>query len=318
MTNILYVVSDFNEDYSFNGKNLGDLLVLKGAKHLLQKTYGKHNAILFDKYIAYGNNNYLDFFKNIDIDILAVVGSPWLHGFDTEKYRVLTRLLKMPNIENAYHKIAVGIGSAISLNEKIVIQPEWKVWKSFDKIIVRDSTAGEILNKMKIDYHYGLCQSYFYKYVMKKVKKEELYTLSILYNPYTGICDKLEKNYKDAILSYQFAYGADKVVSTQDYELDISNNCHRIRTLDNLVKVISKAKYILTGRVHPAVMCILLNKKFCFIPVDSRKGIIRGMGGVIKDIFGKDKYSYKFRKPNEYADLKINISFYEQKEYLMR
>jgi hypothetical protein len=278
--------------YPYKGVNLGDNFTLEGSKYLMTKAIGNHEIIMVDLAEVEGNPDIVfTKYKNIDIDIFVVSGTPWIWDCctDSKKYKALINLLE---IYKDKKKIAMGIGSCypvsfrilnilcLSQDKKEFIEELHKVWSQFDLIFTRDTLASKILEIVKIKHFDEICTSAQLKQCMiLPMENNKKHPSLIFYNPELGLSrESLDRYFIEDYLFFQLRFISEYnpsiyVIEPQDLEYvknKLGLNVERISDTKRLLEVLNNSTFVLSGRIHAAIPARMLGIESFIMPVDSR------------------------------------------------
>jgi hypothetical protein len=278
--------------HPYKGTNLGDNFTLEGSKYLMTKALGDHEIIMADLAEVEGNPEVaFTKYKNIDIDIFVVSGTPWIWDCCTvsKKYKALTNLLEVYKNKK---KIAMGIGSCYPVNFSVLnnlcLNPDKKefikelnnVWSQFDLIFTRDTLASKILEITGVKHFDEICTSSQLKQCMilpndTKKKRPSL----IFYNPELGLSREiLDRYFIEDYIFFQLRFIKEYnpiiyVIEPQDlsYVIDkLGLDAEMIVDTERLLEVLNNSTFVLSGRIHAAIPARMLGVNTFLMPVDSR------------------------------------------------
>lgn len=268
-------------------QNVGDKLIYLGVK---------------DRYPGGSPCFYYSPIPDVREEII-VAGTPWLWDLcvPSKKYKYLAE------IKNKKRK-ALGVGSCYPLswvdNLDAILQHNNKsltnFWKPFGLITVRDRLAKQIFDAIGVKSVLEPCPSSTVNFGIEPQEGE--YDLYFIYDAITGVsrtCINLEyweevtrsvveenpgirivaNCQPDLEYAHQLGYDAEYVGEHSPYR-DMSLN-----SAENMLRLISKARKVISGRIHAAVPAIMFGKETYILPVDSRYLTCELLGGSYKGIW---------------------------------
>jgi len=321
--------------HDFSKRNIGDLLTLEGTLNILTEAYGKVKISKLDIGTCEKNASIIrSLSANFDYFVLA--GTPWIWDKCTysKKFKVLkSTLKKYGNIK----KIGLGIGSCFPLyydnNYEFIkflfsSKKEFKesinsIFKQFDLLFVRDNLAQYALNATSVFPYFAYCTSVFGKDFRNESRSTKRPVL-IFYDPCSGIskgtCDKpFLENYYSLQKEIARKYNASVLCITKgDAICALKKGIipKIVTSLKKMSEYLDKASWVVSGRVHMAVLAWKKNIPTYIMPVDSRYFTVLPLG--IKPIFGDspDRMDFLDDKPSVYYNLKNRIL--ENKKFIIK
>lgn len=285
--------------HPYLGTNLGDIFTLEGSKYLMTKAIGPHISILADLQEVEANPELVfKKYKNIEIDILVVSGTPWIWDDCTEskKYKALNNLISLYKDKP---KIAMGIGSCYTVNFNVLnnqikskVKDNFrkelkKIWNKFDLIFTRDTLASKILYECDIKHYDEICTSSHLKKCIEIPKEKKLSPpVLIFYNPELGLSrEGIDKYFIEDYIFFQLRFIREYqpiiyTIEPMEYEW-LKNQgilSERITDIKKLLEVLNDAKFILSGRIHSAIPARMLGVEVYLMPVDSRYLTVTKLG----------------------------------------
>lgn len=275
-----------------NNGNVGDTIHSAGTEYILEKTFSKRDY----KWHYFHQRNYYHYDINrSDFDFIIIAGSPYLfrHFWDKYKYGIEIRSFLKRN--KKAKKIALGIGSIFQIDKKIsdvLAEPEYRknlneFYSQFDLIIVRDEFAENIFSRCGIKTHLLPCPSVFIWEKYRKPKLKKKLPLIIFGNPDNISRTLISAEMKEQLyklqkeLASKIPYFTSAVCQWEDISMLLSwgnewyarKIRHHIK-IDNrlhLFRLLARAKYVVSARLHVAIPASLLGLKTFLISYDTRK-----------------------------------------------
>jgi len=269
--------------------NLNDTFIDWGIKWLLREVLGDsadfHN-VYFEP---------LSRHKLPDHDLFVVFGTPWLWDQCTRsvKYHDLVTALSVSKAP----KIALGLGACFpfgfkcsTVNKVLSSMPNLdNIFEAFSTITVRDRHAKRIFNLLKIKAKFLCCPAVFAKECIHPHFNKPTKDILFFYAPQCGLsAEVLNKNfvrhYVTLQANYARAFGTEVICITEDEARVASESgldAKLLRSTEEVAQQITKAKSLLSGRVHGCMFAAGMPIPAALLPVDTRFLAYKYCGGRI-------------------------------------
>ncbi len=292
---ITYLVPQF--------QNIGDKVILIGAKSHYEKIYGKcEHELKFQS---------LPPTEPFETDIFVVCGTPWIWDLCTKssKYNCLIKYLQMVKCKR---KEALGLGSCyhrksldrkwIAFQHLSVCDNLAEIWKQFDYVSVRDHYAEYILKGLGVECFLTKCPAYNAVDYLEVKPKNGLYNALAIHDLTKGIGGEImpltyAATWKEILKKIIKKYEIEKLMIFHESEMkiaedldikpdmfmeqDVKGGCHE--KVRSLFRFLAEAKTVVSSRVHVSVPAICLGKPTFYIPIDTRSLTIQGATSIYDD-----------------------------------
>lgn len=222
-------------------------------------------------------------------DIFVVTGIPWIWDMweASKKYRIMTELVGL--LDKGVKKIAMGIGSCLPLAPDSVslymlkdgkrksLKEIFDLYNSFAFVSSRDSIAQKCFDEASINSLYSISPSCFIS--IKPVMTDSGKPVLFFHNPLEGQSKGVLDDYYIAdYITYQERfikkYKPEVIVATKEERIwCISSgieNPHLEGDWQNWFPVLSKASFVVSGRVQGAIAAKLMGLQTYILPTDTR------------------------------------------------
>jgi len=277
--------------------NIGDSVHHKGLEYILDKAFPRES---FSRHYIIQSRNYYHYdILRSDYSHIVVGGSPYIYAKFYETYKYGKEMRELLKVNKKAIKILCGAGSHFP--EKYVAEDVIKedsqfllelanFYRNFDLIIVRDSLAKEIFDKADLKAHLLPCPSVFifrkYPKVKTKARREVPVFIPKTASPSDmspSILSPLKRAEIEVIqraVLERFPSLRVGIVYYEDFRFvqrlmrkrRVSiRKVIKFNSLLDLFNLLSRAKFVISARVHSAIPASLLGIPSYLIPFDSRK-----------------------------------------------